>query len=106
MYKKTKDNDCIIRKSDGACIPIDTDNSDYREYLTWRTEGNTPDEPDAEPVLTYSAKRESEYPKIGDQLDVLWKQLLQDRTDGNPLITEAENMLDGIVAIKTKYPKK
>jgi len=26
---------CIIRKSDGASIPKDTNNKDYQEYLEW-----------------------------------------------------------------------
>lgn len=33
----------ILRTSDGAWIPIDTDNRDYREYQEWLAAGNTPD---------------------------------------------------------------
>ena len=32
----------IIRDSDGATIPIDANNIDYHNYLTWVDEGNTP----------------------------------------------------------------
>jgi hypothetical protein len=35
MYKLTH-TDTIIRIADGASIPADENNSDYREYLKWR----------------------------------------------------------------------
>ncbi len=31
----------ILRLSDNACIPINDENIDYREYLKWVAEGNT-----------------------------------------------------------------
>jgi len=42
----------------------------------------------------YIAKRQSEYPTIGDQLDALWK--------GGDAQTE---MLAKVMAVKAKYPK-
>lgn len=42
----------------------------------------------------YIAKRATEYPPIGDQLDALWK--------GG---AEAEAMLAKVQAVKAKYPK-
>jgi len=42
----------------------------------------------------YIAKRASEYPSIGDQLDALWK-------GGN----DAAEMLAKVQAVKVKYPK-
>jgi hypothetical protein len=48
MYKlikpiyETQIINCIIRTTDGACIPFDLANTDYQEYLKWLEEGNTP----------------------------------------------------------------
>ena len=33
----------VIRKEDGACIPFDPENKDYKEYLKWVADGNTAD---------------------------------------------------------------
>lgn len=47
MYKLTND-DLIIRLEDGAFIPKDVANRDYREYLQWLKDGNTPRTADQE----------------------------------------------------------
>jgi hypothetical protein len=41
----------ILRQSDGASIPADLLNADYREFLAWVEAGNTP-EPYFPPALT------------------------------------------------------
>jgi len=49
-YKLARDSS-IVRLSDSAGIPADTSNRQYREYLAWCAEGNTP-EPYVPPVPT------------------------------------------------------
>ena len=60
MYKKLKDRKYdqkdgsvktivateIQRKSDGACIPFDPENTDYQVYLKWVDEGGITEEAD------------------------------------------------------------
>jgi hypothetical protein len=46
MYKQVSlkgiIQDVILRTSDGAHIPFDSDNKDYQEYLEWLAKGNLP----------------------------------------------------------------
>lgn len=47
MYKEIKDTitntvTVVQRMIDGACIPMDEQNTDYQAFLKWVAEGNTP----------------------------------------------------------------
>ena len=37
-----KPANCVIRTTDGACIPMSNDNTDFLEYQKWLAAGNTP----------------------------------------------------------------
>lgn len=43
MYKLVYKSNCVQRLSDGAFIPFDENNGDYRAYLEWLSEGNVPE---------------------------------------------------------------
>lgn len=49
----------ILRALDGASIPPDMRNSDYRVYLDWVDEGNTADPADVEPVVSKEDRAEN-----------------------------------------------
>lgn len=53
----------ILRISDGASIPMDEDNRDYQEYLSWLKDGGKP-LPDDEPV--------GDVITVDDKLTALW----------------------------------
>ena len=81
----------------------------YRD-INGQTVGKTEEEWDAideanKLIPTYADLRKKEYPMLGDQLDVIWKQFNQLRLSGTPLIQEADDMLGDILAIKKEYPK-
>lgn len=40
------EHSCVIRTTDGACIPFDPDNMDFVEYNKWLEKGNTPEQAD------------------------------------------------------------
>jgi hypothetical protein len=46
MYKliiaRGTEPSCVVRTTDGSCIPFAPDNTDYQAYLKWVAEGNTP----------------------------------------------------------------
>lgn len=53
----------------------------------------------------YRDDRREQYDPIGDQLDVIWKELNARRNAGENLVQDASDMLDKILAVKSKYPK-
>jgi len=56
MYKLTPFTS-ILRRADGASIPPDTGNGDYRDYLAWVAEGNIPQPADVpDPKLAIQAQ--------------------------------------------------
>ena len=50
-YRETA-GDSVIRTADGACIPHDERNRDWRKYQAWLADGNTPD-PYVAPPATF-----------------------------------------------------
>ena len=93
MYKIT-DGDNIFRKSDGAFIPVVSDNSDYQQFVDdIYTNGiGIVEGADYVGVTTYTEARAAEYPPIVDQLDKIYH-------DG------IDAWKADIKIIKDKYPK-
>lgn len=59
MYRLTANETTVQRLTDNAFIPFDPGNRDYREYLSWLKEGNTPEPyvaPPPPPELTPAEK--------------------------------------------------
>lgn len=50
MYKLTNTS-MILRLDDSAYIPSDEDNRDFKDYLAWIAQGNTPEPVDIPPVI-------------------------------------------------------
>ena len=95
MKYKINENDVILRKSDGAWIPKDNDNSDYIQFIQdAKTIGIATciEGPTVGVTTAYDIARQAEYPPIEDQLDKIYH--------GGVDAWKAD-----IKAIKDKYPK-
>jgi len=99
MYKLQENGILLISK--GTYIPEDIGNRDWCKYQSWLAEGNTPEpyktaeDKKEESAVEYIGKRLEEYPQLGEQLDMLYK----DMTEGTT------RWVATIAAIKAKYPK-
>ena len=93
MYKIKEDN-TILRKSDGAWIPKSTGNRDYLQFVEdIYTNGiGIVEGEDYVGVTTYTEARAAEYPPIVDQLDKIYHEGI-------------DAWKADIKAIKDKYPK-
>ena len=99
MYKIQKDpfdgsENVILRKSDGALIPKDSDNCDYKQFIAdvigigiTCVEGST-----VGVTTAYDIARKLEYPPIEDQLDKIYH-------------SGVDAWKADIKVIKDKYPK-
>lgn len=75
MYKKSQNDDVIIRISDGAQIPKDEKNSDYQEYKEWKKAGNTIQDADPKPELPKGDKDKLRRSNSGDVVEAIVKAL-------------------------------
>ena len=96
MYKISLLDEYIIRKSDNACIPKDSGNTDYQQFLQDVKEQGIGivEGPD---IVTpdYKQQRLEEYPSLTDQQDMQYWDAVNGTTTWKDKINE----------IKTKYPK-
>lgn len=74
MYELTSDPSTVHRLSDGAFIPNDEKNPDWRAYLAWKEEGN---EPNPAPVLPVQPSPLS----VDDLAAILVKKLVLSQSD-------------------------
>ncbi|MFW8567357.1 hypothetical protein [Orrella sp. 11846] len=54
----------------------------------------------------YTRLRQQAYPKIGDQLDAIFKLAKHMKDSGEELPTEVTEWLDRCQAVKDKFPKR
>ena len=93
MYK-IKEENTILRKSDGAFIPKDTSNSDYQKFINdiYINGIGIVEGADYVGVTTYTEARRAEYPPLEEQLDKIYHSGI-------------DAWKADIKVIKDKYPK-
>ena len=94
MYKISLLDEYIIRKSDNACIPKDSGNTDYQKFLQdIKEQGYSIVEGPTVGITTdYKDARRAEYPPMEDQLDKIYH-------------SGVNAWKADIKVIKDKYPK-
>lgn len=97
MYKITG-NGIVIRVSDGAIIPDDADNTDYKEYLEWVELGNSPKNDGDCEATNYRLLREIAYRSESDPIFMEWKYDLSQEKE--------EQWRRKVAEIKARYPMK
>lgn len=91
---------------DGGWVCEDTyDSIEMDDGLTKPTEQEIIDAISVVDALSYKAERLKNYPDIGDQLDVLWKEFFARTSAGESVTSEVSDMLDKISAVKVNFPK-
>ena len=84
---------------DQIFVPDNMENS-YRVMIQeWIDAGNTPD-PYVAPELNYVDKRVIDYPRIGDQMDMLWHAIDEETLD------KTSDFYITLKAVKDKHPKE
>ena len=99
-YKLICNSTGVIRSTDDAStdvtsIPFDPANADYKEYLKWIEEGNTPEPADPPAPPDIDALRHTAY--VAESDPIFFKYQREEATK--------EEWLAKIEEIKARYPK-
>jgi hypothetical protein len=94
-YKLIYDSTSILRLLDNALIPADPANTDYKAYLAWLAEGNTPEPADLPAPPDIDSLRYAAY--VAESDSIFFKYQREEATK--------EEWLAKIEEIKTRYPK-
>ena len=99
IFQNTGLLDQIYRKSDGAWIPKDSGNADYKQFLQDIKEKGLGIVEEHDIVIPdYKEERQKEYPPIEEQLDQLYWDLKNGRLDTG-------DWIQNITKIKLKHSK-